>query len=96
MNSIKAINKAELALYSTLISLMGGLIRLKEGDAQGSKHVVQPEAPLDDPTVIMDLVAQPRTFALRWQSIQQGILALLMWIVLGFAAGFLIGMLRSG
>jgi hypothetical protein len=46
-----------------------------------------------DPTQQNDQL-QERSLLMSWESIQQALLSLLLWVILGFAAGFLIGMIK--
>jgi hypothetical protein len=96
MNSESVVNKVELGFYSTLISILSGINRLIGVEQQISTPVPQPMPFLDDETTMLQSLVRPGTLTLRWQSFKQGILTLLLWVVLGFAAGFLIGMLQSG
>ena len=96
MNSSHLQNKVGLAVYSTLISIMSRMSQLKGNDQQDAVSPVQPVSfdTVED-TPVVSPVPQ-RTLAISWASVQQTLLSLCLWIVLGFAAGFLIGMLQSG
>ena len=37
---------------------------------------------------------QERSLSVYWKSIQQVLLQLFLWVILGFAAGYLIGMIK--
>ncbi len=96
MNSTTFINKLEILLYSTLISVMSGISRFKARDQNFSKSPVQPitEVSLDRVQTYDQL--PERTVPISWSSVQQAFLSLLLWVILGFAAGFLIGMVNYG
>ena len=96
MNSTTFINKLEILLYSTLISVMSGINRLKVRDQNFSKLPVQPitEANVD---LVQTYDQLPeKKVSISWSSVQQAFLSLLLWVILGFAAGFLIGMVNIG
>ncbi len=96
MNSASILYKVEGFFYTTLLSIMSGISRLKNGGHQEPIPENQKGEELEDDTPIMDIPLPPETDSQPCQSIQQYIIGILFWIVLGFAAGFLIGMLRSG
>ena len=96
MSIASVINKAEIQLYSTLISVMSGINQLKTEDLQLGKSALE-ELPAVETALAQtyeDLSSEPVPSI--WSSIQQVFLSLLFWTVLGFAAGFLIGMLHAG
>ncbi len=96
MNSAHLRNKVGLAVYSTLISIMSRMYQLKDTDPHAAKMPAQPASMIvieEDPSVS---TTPQRALAIRWASVQQTLLSVFLWIVLGFAAGFLIGMLQSG
>ena len=96
MNYVKVINKAEILLYSSLISIMSGINRLKGPEHDLSKVTPQ-EVPAEPPVQADVLISgSVQSSSINWESIQQAILSLLLWTVLGLAAGFLLGMLRHG
>jgi hypothetical protein len=96
MNYVKVIIKAEILLYSSLISIMSGINRLKEPERERPKSFTEalPEAN----SALADVIASSpeRSPWVNWQAIQQALLSLLLWTVLGVAAGFLFGMLIRG
>ena len=96
MKSLTLFNKLEILLYSTLISVMSGINHLKTQDQNISKSSVQPATEVSvDLAQTYDQLPE-RTVAVSWVSFQQSLLSLLMWVILGFAAGFLIGMINIG
>ena len=87
-------NRIEISFYSTLISLMSGvnLIRAKTGEA-----VIDPVLGSSNTEVnpIGNDLDLPRiSFFSRLKLFVDVITPLMVWMILGFAAGFLIGMLR--
>ena len=96
MSIASVINKAEIQLYSTLISVMSGINQLKTEDPQPAKSTLEklPAVETAPVQIYEDLSSEPVPSI--WSSIQQVFLSLLFWTVLGFAAGFLIGMLHAG
>ena len=96
MKSLTLFNKLEILLYSTLISVMSGINHLKTQDQNISKSSVQPATEVSvDLAQTYDQLPE-RKVAVSWVSFQQSLLSLLMWVILGFAAGFLIGMINIG
>lgn len=96
MNSTNFFNKAEIALYSTLISIMSGINQLKPHEKDMASYTkADISAAALAPTQVY---VQPagRNSAIDWEALQQSILTLLLWAVLGLAAGFLVGMIRPG
>jgi hypothetical protein len=96
MNSNSLQNRLEIMVYSSLISLMSGMNRFK-GKVQ---HLTSLTADQTMGSVVadrqaMDLPAS-RSLAQSWKALEQILAAMLLWAILGFAAGFLIGMLKVG
>jgi hypothetical protein len=94
MNSNTFLNRAEILLYSTLISVMSGINHLRTQIEHLTSTPVQhsPDSEID-PNLVNDQHKE-RTLLLRWKSFQQALLQLFFWIILGFAAGYLIGMIK--
>ncbi len=96
MGIASVINKAEIQLYSTLISVMSGINQLKDPEPQIAKTVDHDIPPVEVlPAVTFSDVSELPVTS-RWQTIQQTLLSLVLWIILGFMAGFLIGMISAG
>ncbi len=96
MNSTSLMDKVELGLYSTLISVLSGVRQLKETRQQVSDAALSPLSNCAGEASPIANQASEMKLSISWDSIQQTLLTTLLWIVLGFAAGFLIGMLRVG
>jgi hypothetical protein len=95
MNYVKVVNKAEILLYSTLISIMSGINRQKDRASESDHAQIEDiEAPSGRVKVIGSLAG--KSALITWEAVQQSFLSLLLWIILGLAAGFLIGMLQHG
>jgi hypothetical protein len=94
MNSNTFLNRAEILLYSTLISAMSGINHLRTQIEHLTTIPVQHSPDGDiDPTLVNDQYKE-RSLLMHWKTIQQSLLQLLLWIILGFAAGYLIGMIK--
>jgi ABC-type nitrate/sulfonate/bicarbonate transport system permease component len=96
MNSSRLLNRVEIMLYSSLISVMSGM----NGFKAKVQHLTSLTAgqPVDgaiDNGLTGNLSAG-RTLAQAWKTLEQTLVALFLWAILGFAAGFLIGMLQGG
>lgn len=96
MNSISIFSKLEILLYSALTSLMSGIGHLKSRAQHLAIPPFLPRHSADQAPDSLNNHIAARTVSIRWDVIQQALLALLLWTVLGFAAGFLIGMIRPG
>jgi len=94
MNSNTFLNRVEILLYSTLISAMSGLNHLRAQIQHFSTIPIQhsPDGEID-PSVLHDQY-QERSILMSWKSVQQAFLQLLLWMILGFAAGYLMGMIK--
>lgn len=94
MNSNAFFNRVEILLYSALISAMSGINHLR-AQIQHLSIVPLQHSPVGeaDPTQLNNQY-QARSLLPSWKSIQQALLPLLLWVILGFAAGFLIGMIK--
>ncbi len=94
MNANVFLTRFEIFMYSTLTSAMSGInhLRTKFQDVSTipTQHSMNGEA---DQIALND---QPTrgSLSLTWESIKVALLPLCLWIILGFAAGFLIGMLK--
>ncbi len=94
MNSNTLVNRIEIGLYSMLISVMGGINRLRGKDRQTPPvsdwpfldEEIQPDSDQS--------ATQHKAISISWEAIKVALLALVLWLVLGFAAGFLIGMIK--
>lgn len=96
MNSNAFLDRVEIIFYSTLISCMSGVNRIR---AHLLHRVPFPYHPAvdEDATSQKNNDPQPEKLLInRWIYISQALVPLCIWMILGFAAGFLIGMLRSG
>lgn len=88
------VNQVEILLFSALTSVMSGMNTIKVK--------IQPQLPgsvpytMDWEADLAQLNDPPREsrLALAWKSFQQVLLTLLLWTILGFAAGFLMGMIK--
>jgi hypothetical protein len=96
MESANFFNKLEIRLYSTLISLMSGMSRFKSVDLPAAGPALPAESMINSEAAAVGAEENSTPASKRWQIIQQVLLSLLLWIVLGFAAGFLLGMLKTG
>jgi ABC-type nitrate/sulfonate/bicarbonate transport system permease component len=96
MNSNRLLNRAEIMLYSSLISVMSGMNGLK-AKVQHLTNLTTRQ-PLDGAMVNGSALrlSAGKTLEQAWKSLEQVLVAMLLWAILGFAAGFLIGMLQGG
>jgi hypothetical protein len=96
MNYVKVINKAEILLYSSLISIMSGINRLRDPEQDLSADIAKEITRVNSiPADEIDPIPA-KSAAINWQAVQQTVLGLVLWMTLGLAAGFLMGMLKHG
>ena len=94
MNSNTFFNRVEILLYSSLISAMSGISHIRAQFQHFSSVSLHPSSDGEtDPAQVMDH-DQEKILFMSWNSIQQVLLPLLLWVILGFAAGYLIGMIK--
>jgi hypothetical protein len=92
MNSNGILTRVEIFLYSTLTSSMSGINHLRGNfNIVGqSKHSMDP----DPSNAQTSTQTGQNSIALYRELIKVVLPALFLWIILGFAAGFLIGLLQ--
>jgi hypothetical protein len=94
MNSNTFSNRVEIFLYSTLISAMSGINRIRTQIQHFSSIPVHHSSDGEtDPTQVNEHY-QEKILFMSWNSVQQALVPLLLWVILGFAAGYLIGMIK--
>jgi hypothetical protein len=94
MNGNAFITRFEIIMYSTLTSVMSGMDHLR---AKFQNVAVLPAPPTPNSEAdqfVLDAQPQRGSFSLTLDSIKIAMFSLFLWIILGFAAGFLIGMLK--
>jgi len=96
MNSSPLLNRVEIMLYSSLISVMSGMNGFKAKVQHLSSLTAR--QPVDGAMVngTAGNLSAGTALAQAWKTLEQVLVALLLWAILGFAAGFLIGMLQVG
>lgn len=96
MNSTTFLDRVEIQLYSSLISIMSGINRLKSPPEPGLQFPDHEAPEINSALAGVQISAPMKMVSISWVKIQQVLLSLLLWVILGFAAGFLIGMIRPG
>jgi hypothetical protein len=87
------LNRVEIMTYSMLTSLMSGMERLR-GLPQ-SWQSLNPPAPASESHAVIEKGLIPeQSLSKVWSLIKDTVPPLFLWLVLGFAAGFLIGMVQ--
>jgi hypothetical protein len=94
MDTDALVNRFQILFYSALISILSGINRLRARILPLPGTNVQKSGEQNSETVLASEPLQPQSRALSWQAIQNTLASLLLWAVLGFAAGFLMGMIR--
>jgi hypothetical protein len=93
MNANGFFNRLEILLYSSLTSAMSGINDLRARLPHSTAIPAQPLSDVEAEPPQVNLAAIESTFALSWNSIKEALLPLVLWLILGFATGFLIGMI---
>ena len=96
MNSNTFLNRVEILLYSSLISAMSGLSNLRAHLQHSADLPAQPKTNYDEVPTRPSDQGKGRSLTLSLISIREALISLFLWIILGFAAGFLIGMIHPG
>lgn len=94
INSNALLDRIEVLFFSILTSCMSGVNRIQ---GHSTRMVKIHQYPLnyeksDNYRVTRDI--PEKTHILIWASISQAIVTIVIWMILGFAAGFLIGMIK--
>jgi len=88
------LNRVEIIFYSTLTSLLSVANRFHPQEELQADLSFLPSTARDGSgfTEVQDTPDDP--FIRIWKRLSQAILPIIIWMILGFAAGFLIGMIR--
>jgi hypothetical protein len=96
MNSTTFMTKAEILLYSSLTSAISGIDHLKTQ----LQHIPIYSTPMfsekDKASKEIGAMNTAEANSQSWETVQQILLSLLLWTILGFAAGFFMGMIKPG
>ena len=87
-------NRIEILLYSTLISAMSGINKLRTRLQPSAALPAQPLPDIEAQPPQVDFIPKVSVLTLGWNAMREALLPLLLWVILGFAAGFLIGMIN--
>jgi hypothetical protein len=91
-NALK--NRIEIIYYAFLTACLSGVDRIRELNNTQLKES-QNSTTYEDQTPFVNSTEHPENTNLSyWTNLSQSILPLIMWIILGFAAGFLIGLIN--
>jgi hypothetical protein len=94
MNANAIFTRVEIFLYSTLTSAMSGINHLRSKVQDVSSIAAKPSTNSDFGQILLDDELKKGPIALTWETVKAFLTPLFLWIILGFAAGFLIGMLK--
>ena len=94
MNQNALFNRVEIFLYSTLISAMSGINKLRTHVQNLFTFPIHNSPDLQADPTQQTIQFQEKSQLVSWKSIKQAFLTLCLWVILGFAAGFLIGMIK--
>ncbi len=96
MDSPAFVNKIGIALYSTITSILSGINHIVDRNTPASRTMIESATPEKIDLASIEFSGAESTSSIRWESIQQALISLLLWVILGLAAGFLLGMIRGG
>jgi len=94
MNSNTFSNRVEIFFYSTLISAMSGISHIRAQIQHFATIPVQHSSGGETDSTQANGFGQEKIHFMSWNSVQQALVPLLLWVILGFAAGYLIGMIN--
>lgn len=94
INSNAFFNRVEIIFYSTLISCMSGVNHVRTH----LDHLANlPNQPPPDEAIITSQAeyTTPRSLQKSLMSVSQALVAIVIWMILGFSTGYLLGMFNS-
>lgn len=94
INSNAFINRIEIFFYSILITLMSGINRIRSLLYRPEQLQSQPVAGEEISANLPVETTKQKSVDFSWSMFSQTLVAILIWSVLGFAAGFLFGMIN--
>ena len=87
-------NQVEIRIYSTLTYILSGINYIKASFQQLLMNINEFSISDGDAKAGLDASPAKGSLLIKWESIKTVFLLLFLWMVLGFATGFLIGMIR--
>ena len=96
MNSTTFMTKAEILLYSSLTSAISGFDHLKTHLQHIPSHPTHTISEKDKDSKEIGVLDTADANSQSWETVQQILISLFLWTILGFAAGFLLGMIKPG
>jgi hypothetical protein len=94
MNSNAILDRVEIIFYSTLTSCLSAVNRVRSHIAYPANipNTLPTDGEKETPLVNED--TPEKTLISSWTYISQALLPLIIWMILGFATGFLLGMVK--
>jgi hypothetical protein len=87
-------DRIEVVFYSILTSCLSGVNRIQGRPTHIVKIHEYPQNYDESDTYIATRDIPEKIPIVSWTSINQAIVTILIWMILGFASGFLIGMIK--
>jgi hypothetical protein len=87
-------NRIEISGYSALTSLLGRIERLRELISRLSDKAQDPTEFTGEACLVNSSEQQSSNNMTRWAYFSQVFISITIWMILGFAAGFLIGLIN--
>ncbi len=94
MNSNALVNRLEVVVYSTLTSAISGMNKIRGKVDQSQAIREWPD--FSDETINAgdNATLKPEGRLISLEAIKTIVIALTLWLILGFGAGFLLGMIK--
>ncbi len=96
MSSASFFNKIGITLYSAATSIMSGISHIINRDELAARTTGPTLSQSCNDAATVDFYVPDRTNSMQWETIKQAVVTFLLWVILGLAAGFLLGMIKGG
>jgi len=96
LNSNGYANRIKIAFYSFLISVMGLVKRFQFSPEPLVNPTLEAPTFVEENNSLTNQEISAKPFGNFWTRISQAFISFIIWMVLGFAAGYLIGMIKPG
>jgi hypothetical protein len=94
MNSNTFFNRVEILFLNTIISCLSGINRLRVYSQSVPTVSIEVSPTVKTRSLRLKKVSKSKSLSLWWDEIYQVLVPLLIWALLGLAAGFLIGLIK--
>jgi hypothetical protein len=94
LNSNALINRIEIIYYSILTTCLSGVDRIR---GLNNRHLDTPQNPIryEEQATFINTTDYPQKINIsKWSDFYQALAPFMIWLILGFATGFLIGLIN--